>query len=81
MAIVQAVSVWRVQIVKKAGFFFTGSQSPSEESQKGCSSEKSLGGPPGGPKVARRPYTEKNFVPKSGVQSTKNALICLDPLS
>ena len=45
MLIVQAVSVWRVQIVKKAGFFFfTGSQSPSEESQKECSSEKTLGG-------------------------------------
>ena len=68
-------------MMNKAGFFFTGSHSPSEESQKGCSSEKSLGGPQGGPKVAPRPYAEKNFVSKSGVQSTQNALICLDPLS
>ena len=80
-SVVQGLSVWRVQIVKKAGFFFTGSHSPSEESQKGCSSEKSLGGPQGGPKVPPRPYAEKNFVSKSGVQSTQNALICLDPLS
>ena len=68
-------------MMNKAGFFFTGSHSPSEESQKGCSSEKSLGGPQGGPKVPPGRYVEKNFVSKNGVQTTQNALICLDPLS
>ena len=38
-------------------------------------SEKSLGAPQGGPKVAPRPYAEKDFVSKSGVQTTQNALI------
>ena len=35
----------------------------------------------GGPKVLPGPYAEKNFVFKSRVQTTQNALICLDPLS
>ena len=42
-------------------YTFPGSHVPSEESQKGCSSEKSLGGSQGGPKVPPRPYAEKNF--------------------
>ena len=53
---------------------FPGSHVPSEESQKGCSLEKSLGGSQGGPKVPPRPYAEKIFVSKSGVQTTQNAL-------
>ena len=40
-----------------------------------------LGTPKGGPKVPPRGYAEKNFVFERGVQTTKNALICLDPLS
>ena len=65
----------------KQEFFFTGSNSPSEENQGECSSDKPLGGPCGGPKVPPGPYAEKNFVFKSGVQTTQNPLICLDPLS
>ena len=42
-------------------YTFPGSHIPSEESQKGCSLEKSLGGSQGGPKVPPRPYAEKNF--------------------
>ena len=60
---------------------FPGLHGPSEESEQGGLWEKSLGAPQGGPKVPPRPYAEKNFVSKSGVQSTQNALICLDPLS
>ena len=52
-----------------------------EENQGECSFDKPLGGPQGAPKVPPRPYAEKNFVFKSGVQTTQNALICLDPLS
>ena len=60
---------------------FPGSHGPSEESEKGCLWEKSLGALQGGPKVPPRPYAEKIFVSKSVVQTTQNALICLDPLS
>ena len=71
MLIVQGLSVWRVQIVKKAGFFFTGSHSPSEESGKECLREKSLGRAQSTPEALRG----KIFVSKSGVQTTQNALI------
>ena len=46
-----------------------------EENQGECSFDKPLGGPQGAPKVPPRPYAEKNFVFKSGVQTTQNALI------
>ena len=46
-----------------------------EENQGECSFDKPLGGPKGAPKVPPRPYAEKNFVFKSGVQTTQNALI------
>ena len=59
---------------------FPGSHGPSEESEKGCLWEKSLGALQGGPKVPPRPYAEKIFVSKSVVQTTRNALICLDLL-
>ena len=58
-------------------YTFPGSHVPSEESQKGCLSKKSPGGPQGGPKVPLGPYAEKNFVSKNRVQTTQNALICL----
>ena len=62
-------------------YFFPEWFCPYEEIQGECSSDKVLGGPYGGPKVPPGPYAEKNFVFKSRVQTTQNALICLDPLS
>ena len=38
-------------------------------------------GPPGGPQSTPGGYAEKNFVFERGVQTTQNALICLDPLT
>ena len=61
--------------------FIPAHSSPSDDNNKGCSSDQPPWDPQGGPKVPPRGYTEKNFVFERGVQTTQNALICLDPLS
>ena len=49
--------------------------------RRGAHRNNPFGAPGGGPKVPPGPYAEKNFVSEMGVQTTQNALICLDPLS
>ena len=61
--------------------FILAYSSPSDDNNKGCSSDQPPWDPQGGPKVPPRGYTEKNFVFERGVQMTQNVLICLDPLS
>ena len=61
-------------------YFYLEHFSSSKENQEECLSNQPQGGPTGRPQVPPRPYAEKNFVFKSGVQTTQNALIRLDPL-
>ena len=61
--------------------FISAHSSPSDDNNKGCSSDQSSWDPQGGPKVPPRGYAEKNFVFERGVQTTQNALIRQDPLS
>ena len=61
--------------------FILAYSSPSDDNNKGCSSDPPSWDPKGGPKVPPRGYAEKNFVFERGVQTTQNALICLDPLT
>ena len=51
--------------------FFPAHSSPSDDNNKGCSSDQPPWDPQGGPKVPLRPYAEKDFVFESGVQTTR----------
>ena len=60
--------------------FFPAHFSPSNDNQKGYSSDQPPWGPQGGLKVPLRPYAKEIFVFERGVHMTQNALFCLDPL-
>ena len=68
-------------VMRQVKCFFPALSTPSEDNKKGCSSDQPTWGPQGGPRVPPRPNAEKNFVFERGVQTSQNALICLDPLS
>ena len=60
--------------------FIPANSSPSDDNNKGCSSDQPPWDPQGAPKYPRGVTRKKNFVFERGVQTTQNALICLDPL-